>query len=244
VKARSSNSGLVFILLLLTPIFSLIIIASPVLAGGVASYPIGTIVVQQGQTFLLRHELYFDEPEYGGYFALAVSWDAPSSDENFALENAPSLYWITGPENGLPVENVLWETRDTGLGGWQVGIWIDSENKNYVDGHFNIDIWLRACSGDGTLHREDDNHQLSYGLGIVVIESTPRIEEIKNLTVDVRGIFLHTEFPRFYAAIAVVFVGTIIAILAAWMWRRSGGRSRLCLGLAMRGTCLEQQGLR
>jgi uncharacterized membrane protein len=185
VRIGYLKCGLVSILLI-TLVFSLVIITSPVSAGGVTSHPGGTTIeVVSGQTFLLRHELYFDKSA-GGYFAFAINWDAPSSDENFTLENAPSVYWISGPENGLPVENVQWENIPT-LTGWGVAVLIDASDMNYVDGHFNVDIWLRACGGDGTPHRPMDSHQISYGSGILVIEGTPSMTSVPPVTIRVLG---------------------------------------------------------
>jgi hypothetical protein len=171
----------------------MVIIDSPtVSSGGVSSTPGGTtIVVTSGQVFLLRNEFYFDQPANGGTFAMAIYWDVPSSDENFTLENVPSVYWISGPENGLPVENVQWDNNvinPASSGQWEISAWINSADKNYIDGHFYIDFWLRAASGDGTLHKENDNHQLHYGLGIAVGESTPIVVPINDVTVNVTAI--------------------------------------------------------
>jgi uncharacterized membrane protein len=166
--------------------FSLVFIL-PVSAGGVTSTPGGTTInVASGQTFLLRHELYFNQAGSGGVFALAILWVAPSSDENFTLENAPSIYWISGPENGLPVENVQWDNSPT-LDGWSVGAFIDSTDKNYIDGHFYVDFWLRAASPDGTTHSQG-TQDLNYGAGIYIQEGGgPSIIGVDNVTISVLG---------------------------------------------------------
>ena len=189
-KAAKNFRFSTVILLAFIVVLSMVIIASLVSAGGVTSYPTGTITIQPGETFLLRHELYFNESGVGGCFAVAINWDAPNSDENFTLENTPSVYWISGPESGSLVENVRWSNESyivDDVAGCMVGVWIDAEDMNYVDGHFNVDIWLRACSGDGTLHRPMDNHPLSYGGGIAVIESNVTLISVDPVTVQVLG---------------------------------------------------------
>jgi uncharacterized repeat protein (TIGR01451 family) len=185
--ADNFRRNIVSTVIVLAIVLSMAIFALPsASAGGVTSTPGGTTIenVVSGQTFLLRHELYFDQAGSGGVFTIGINWVAPSSDENFTLENVPSVYWISGPENGLPVENVEWDNYPT-LDGWSVGAFIDASNKNYIDGHFNVDIWLRARSGNGTLHRED-NQQLSYGPGIYILEGGgPSIIPIDNVIVNV-----------------------------------------------------------
>jgi hypothetical protein len=218
--------GLISVLLAFVMIFSIVLIVPSVSAGGVTSTPGGkTIVVTPGQEFLLRQELYFNDPTAGGVFAMAIFWDALSSDENFVLENAPSIYWISGPETGSPVENVQL-VSDNSENVVTVGLYIDASDKNYIDGHFNVDIWLRASSGDGTLHSLG-KQQLSYGAGIAVTESTLAFATVDNVTIDVRQTLPPSEHkgsPLIPVAIAVaMIVIVIIAILAAWMWRRPKG---------------------
>jgi hypothetical protein len=213
--------------------FSIVFIIPSVSAGGITSTPGGTkIAVTPDQEFLLRHEFFFDQSA-GGYFAMAIYWDAPSSDENFTPENAPSVYWISGPESGSPVENVQWDNNNiytAAPGQWQVSTFIDSGDKNYVDGHFNVDIWLRAASGDGTPHKENVKQQISYGFGIAVTEQTLRVVQIENVTIDVKGVLPppeHAKFPWLPVAIVAVIIAiAIIATLMAWMRRRPREQKR------------------
>jgi len=228
LRIESFKEVLLSALIVFAVILSIVIIDSPtVSSGGVSSTPSGTtIVVTSGQVFLLRNEFYFDQPANGGTFAMAIYWDAPSSDENFTLENAPSVYWVSGPESGSPVENVQWDNNNiytAASGLWQVSTLIDSADKNYVDGHFNVDIWLRAASGDGTPHKENVKPQISYGFGIAVTEQTPRVVQIDNVTIDVKGVSPtpeRTEFPWLPVAIVAVIIAiAIIGILMARMRR-------------------------
>jgi len=178
------------VLIVFAIVLSSVIITLPVSvsAGGVTSTPQDTIIdVVQGQTFLLRHELFFNQSQ-PGYFVIAIVWDAPSSDDNFTLENAPSVYWISGPENGLPVENVQWDNNvinPAPSGQWEISAWIDSGDKNYVDGNFNVDFWLRAASPDGTIHKVGLENDITYGAGIAVIELSPNIVPEDNVAVNV-----------------------------------------------------------
>lgn len=226
MKVDCFKFGLIHILMAFAVMLSIVFIIPLVSAGGVTSTPGGkTIVVTPGQEFLLRQEFYFNDPESGGIFAMAIYWDAPSSDENFTLENAPSVYWTSGPETGLPVENVQWDNNiniSAPPGQWEITAGIDAADKNYVDGHFNVDIWLRAASGDGTPH-STGKQQLTYGVGIAVVEATPVLVPVDNVTIDVRETLPseHTEFPLLPVAIAVVIIViAIIAILTARMRRR------------------------
>jgi uncharacterized membrane protein len=184
LRVENFKFGLISVLLAFAIMFSMVFVLPPVSAGLVNSYPTGTITVQTGQTFVLRHELVFNQAQ-PGYFAMAINWVAPSSDENFTLDNASSVYWISGPENGLPVENVQW-TNNSSTDGWTVGVFIDSADKNYVNGKFNVDVWLRARSGDGTPHRLD-NQLLDYGPGILLIEPGLVLQAVDPVTVQVIG---------------------------------------------------------
>jgi uncharacterized repeat protein (TIGR01451 family) len=192
MEAKNISRKMILTVLVLATVISIAVFALPsASAGGVTSTPDNENVIS-GQTFLLRHELYFDQPGYGGYFAMAIYWDALSSDENFILENIPSVYWISGPENGSPVENVKYDNLYVNIGestpptdGWEVWVKIPAENKVWIDGHFNVDIWLRASSGDGTLHHLD-NQLLSYGAGtIMVTEQSLVMTSVDPVTVSV-----------------------------------------------------------
>jgi hypothetical protein len=127
------------------------------------------INVLQGQTFLVRTTITFNTPSAGGLFALAILWNASSSNDNYTLDNDNGFgayaYWTSGGSGvGNPVENVQWSDNST-LDGWSVGAFIDATDKNYYDGTFNVDFWLQAA-GLGTPHRVGLENNLSYGAGI------------------------------------------------------------------------------
>jgi len=108
--------------------------SNPISASGEnPQVPGGVVTVAPGDVFLLRHELHFDNLARGGYFTMAIAWRSPSSDDNFTLESAPSVTWISGPENGSPVENVVYDNLYVNIGGgtdgWEVWVKIPAENK-------------------------------------------------------------------------------------------------------------------
>jgi hypothetical protein len=186
VRIKHLRGALLSALIVFAMILSIIIIDLPtVSATGVLYTPSDTIIdVQQGQVFLLRHTLQFNQPAYGGYFAMAISWDVPSSDENFTLENAPSVYWTSGGSGvGNPVENVTFDNSAT-LTGWQVTAYISSSDKNYYDGTFNVDFWLRAAN-QGTPHQVGLENNLSYGAGICIVEQNLLVVAEDNVAVNV-----------------------------------------------------------
>jgi hypothetical protein len=148
-----------------------------------ATGPGGTIIeVDQGDVFLLRHTVTFDQPGETGYFIMVIYWyDDGSRAENFTLENAPSIYW----ENGPPVENVYYDSYRI-PSGWQVEVG-DNGSGIAGDGTFYVDIWLRAASGDGTPHRPVDNHPIYYPMDTIQLwEPDPVGVTAKPITIRVR----------------------------------------------------------
>ena len=152
------------------------------------STPQDTIIsVQQGQTFLVRTTITLNNAAQPGYFAIALHWDAPFRWDNYTLENTPFAYWTSGGSGvGNPVENVQTDNNilyPAGAGLYQASVWIDSADKNYYDGTFNVDIWLRAASF-GAPHQVGLENNLSYGAGVVVTEPSPVVFSQDNVAVD------------------------------------------------------------
>jgi hypothetical protein len=138
------------ILMIFVTVLSLVIITSPVFATS-ATAPSSPITVKQGGVFLLRGSITFDQADTGYFEWGPVYWYSYGQEnENFVLENTPSVYWT----DGTPVENIAISDYET-TNGWQVDIG-DNGNGIARNGTFYIDIWLRAASGDGTLHAADN----------------------------------------------------------------------------------------
>jgi hypothetical protein len=138
------------ILMIFVTVLSLVIITSPVFATS-ATAPSSPITVKQGGVFLLRGSITFDQADTGYFEWGPVYWYSYGQEnENFVLENTPSVYWT----DGTPVENIAISDYET-TNGWQVDIG-DNGDGIARNGTFYIDIWLRAASGDGTLHAADN----------------------------------------------------------------------------------------
>jgi hypothetical protein len=154
-----SKRSAIFVSLVFVLLLSLVI-AEPVSApsanppGWPGAVPSDNYVaVVPGGTFLLRGTVTFDQPSAGWFSWDMVWWHYGNADENLTVENM-SVYWISGPENGNPVENVImmdFELKD----GHRVHI---SDNGDGIapNGTFRVDVWLRAASGDGTPHKLDN----------------------------------------------------------------------------------------
>ena len=167
---KDSKYGLISVSLILIVFFSMLFIAAPVSATS-ATAPSSPITVQQGEVFLLRGSITFDQASDGNFVWGPVYWyHYGDPAENFSLENTPSVYWTSGPHSGLPVENV--RINDYPIpNGWQVDIldnFLYGGGAIEVNGTFNIDIWLRAASGDGTPHRPD-NQEIYFSLNRITL---------------------------------------------------------------------------
>ena len=149
-------------------VLSLVIITAPAFAAETATPPDNEYYmynpVPQGGLFLLRGSITFDDPANPGEFVWGpVGWyHNGNADENFCLENTPSVYW----SDMTPVENVS-ITESEYATSHAVDI-RDNGSKIERDGTFYIDIWLRAMSGDGTLHKVD-NQWISFAMDYITL---------------------------------------------------------------------------
>jgi hypothetical protein len=165
-------TGIMLSALMITALiyFSTFFIAPPVFAA-TATAPPDYISVPQGGVFLLRGSVTLDVPNTQGYWIWGPVYWYSNGDptENFCLENTPSVYWTSGGTGvGNPVENI--SISDYSVGGnigWQVVIG-DDGNGLAVDGTFNVDIWLRAASRNGTPHRPG-NHEIYFELNQITM---------------------------------------------------------------------------
>ena len=149
----------------------LLITASPVSATCSATAPSSPVTVKQGDVFLLRGSITFDNPAEIGYFSWGpVYWyNYGNENENFCLENTPSVYWTSPPAGlnvGDPVDNIA--ISDYAIpDGWQVDIGDDGSGIA-ANGTFCVDIWLRAASGGGTLHAPG-SQDISFAMGQITL---------------------------------------------------------------------------
>jgi uncharacterized membrane protein len=144
----------VVILLTVSLVLSMLLIATPVSATS-ATAPSSPVLVPPGGVFLLRGSITFDQPDTGYFIYGPVYWyNYGNENENFKLENTPSVYWTNCTDNallnGLPVDNVAISDYHV-PNGWQVDI-ADDGSGIALNGTFNIDIWLRAIGLGGILH--------------------------------------------------------------------------------------------
>jgi len=182
VRAEVFRRGLGFILLVSAIVLSLTILmihtTSPVLAGGVVEEPGGTtITVLQGQEFILRFKLYWDEPAYLGYFSITFYWDSPKTDsagtlsENFKFigasayleDNFDNIQVNVTPTEGVSPENSAM---------WRYAIVVDHSAGYPCDDNFYVDVVMRASGYGGVPHIAPDNHIIKIGGTIDIAEST------------------------------------------------------------------------
>jgi hypothetical protein len=188
-------------------------LALPVFAPDVIETP-SEVTVVQGDVFLLRHKMYFNEPASEGNFAFVIYWEnlTPGGlkpDENFSLEN-----WSIYRENGEPLDNLEVISEPT-LRGWKIIVTCWSE---WGDGVFYVDLWLRAASGDGTPHRPIDHLIIYSANSIMMRESSLVIVPANPITVRVFSSEAPVDkmlLPRVLAVIVVVLTGIIIVVWAA-----------------------------
>jgi parallel beta-helix repeat protein len=146
------------------------------------------INVQQGQKFLVRTTITFNNPAAGGVFALSIGWDGPARWDNYTIDNDNGFgayaYWTSGGSGvGDPVENVDFVSGPT-LSGWSAGASIDATNKNYYDGTFNVDFWLKAAN-QGAPHQVGLENNLTYGAAIFITEGgSPQLFIEDNIAVN------------------------------------------------------------
>jgi len=156
---EARNFGFIFL------VFILLLSTTPISMSPEGGPPIWIIVnVDQGNVFLLRYRLTFDNADAAGDFLVSILWEHYGNRvENFTLENNPSVYW----ENGDPVEEAISDNYTTAEG-CVVRVTTDGVNLVPEDGTFYVDIWLRAAS-NGAPHRPMDKHLIYYWLDAIIL---------------------------------------------------------------------------
>jgi len=216
--------GLISVSLILVVLIPLVIIAAPVFATS-ATPPDNYVLVQQGGVFLLRGSVTFDQAAIGSFSWGPVGWyHYGDPTDNFSLENTPSVYW----SDGTPVENVSISEEET-ASAHSITI-ADNGSGIERNGTFYIDVWLRAASGDGTLHKAK-NQWITFAMDMIFLfEPGPMGVSAGPIYVDVTGAYA-TEPPhlKILLVIVVAVIATCIGAAALHARRRSKRSILSCL---------------
>jgi len=180
MRTESLRRILVSVSLILTFIFSTAFIPTPALADAVIDWPgkpggaiPGIYNVVQGQTFLLRHRLAWDEPDVPGFYLVAIWWDYFGDNAwHFTLISAVAYFDNDGDNLPDPGVALIDNTVSTADNGTRRSIAVTNAAGNDNDGIFNVDITLRTAGPDGTPHRPTDNHPIYYTI-LQSLESVP-----------------------------------------------------------------------
>jgi len=142
-------------------------IPMPVCSSETISHPGGKIFeVAQAETFTLRYRLGWDEVGVDGYYSIGIYWDCPENHpyENFTVLYARAFFDNNGdnlPDLGVnPIDNTVNLSRGPGIDGDRWAFGVSNATGDPRDGYFNVDIYMRAASGDGTPHIPTDNHPI------------------------------------------------------------------------------------
>jgi len=211
--------GLISVSLILVMLISLIIIAAPVFAT-TATPPDNYVSVPQGGVFLLRGSITFDKAAIGSFSWGPVGWyHNGHANENFCLENTPSVYW----SDGTPVENVSISEEET-ASAHSITI-ADNGDGIARNGTFYVDIWLRAASGDGTPHKLE-NQWIYFAMDMIFLfEPGPMGVSAGPIYVDVTG----PPHLKILLVIVVAVIATCIGAAALHARRRSKRSKLSCL---------------
>jgi len=168
VRTEGSKRGLVFIFLAFALVFSMAIVATPVLAPAVISEPGGTIVeVLPGDEFMLRFRLRWDEAARG-YYALSIDWLCPENrpEENFTFLSASAYF-----DNLDPIDNTVDLYKGGEGSGTRYNVVVGNATGDPRNGEFNVDVRFRAGGAGGVNHLPTNNHPMHLGT-ISVYETT------------------------------------------------------------------------
>ena len=151
--------------------------AGPLGLGFPISDPGGeNIEVVQGDNFLIRHVLEWDEPENGAY-TVTMAWDCYDNheNENFTFVGA-SAYFTTGPHENEPINaDVMFRSAPSPdyPGGTRYALSVSNpdDNEDPRNGQFNVDVTLGAYGAGGVPHIATNNHPIPFQMGgVIVIE--------------------------------------------------------------------------
>jgi len=181
VRTEGFRRGVGSILLVFVLVFSMISVAPLASPGDLIYNPGGTTIeVAQGDNFLIRHTLEWDEPENGAY-DIIIPWDCYDNheNENFTFVGA-SAYFTSGAYEG---ESILAVVTLGSAPSWNypggtrhvLSVECPAVNKDPRNGQFNVDVWMGAYGAGGVPHIPTDNHPIPFQwAGIIIIEKYPQ----------------------------------------------------------------------
>ena len=190
------SSILLAFAIVLSMAISVTFTSPPVVADSVDDWPgkpggviPDTYNVVQGNTFLLRHRMNWDELGVPGYYLVAIWWDYYDLANNAVGDNGRTFTLVSAtayidndydnvPDAGLILDNSV----STGDNGTRYTIGVSNAAGNDNDGYFNVDIVLRAAGPDGTPHDNTDNHPINYTI-MQSLESVPPSAVVPLVTV-------------------------------------------------------------
>ena len=194
MEAENLKRSVVFIVFAL--VFSIILVAPLAHSGELVYDPGGTTIeVVQGDNFLIRHTLEWDEPENGAY-AITMAWDCYDNEpsENFTFVGA-SAYFTTGPNAGESILSVdklgtVPSPEHPGSTRYTLKVECPAVQKDSRNGQFNVDITLSASGAGGVPHIPGD-HVIPFQFGgIIIIEKYIKFRDLDPITIRVlsRGV--------------------------------------------------------
>jgi len=194
---RGFSSILLAFAIVLSTAISVTFTATPVIADAVNDWPgrpggviPGIYNVVQGQTFLLRHRMTWDEPGVPGYYLVAIYWDYYNLANNAVGDNGrhftivSATAYIDNNYDNVPDLVLAAPTVSTGDNGTRYTIGVSNAVGDDNEGTFNVDIVLRAAGPDGTPHAVTDNHPIYYTI-MQSLESVPPSAAVPLVTVRV-----------------------------------------------------------
>ena len=193
MRTEDFKHGVILILLVFALVFSMISVAPLASSGDWVNNPEPggtTIEVVQGDNFLIRHVLEWDDGADGAY-TVTIAWinydNDPSENLTFLMAEA---YFTTGSYTGesTQADVTLSSAPDGENTKWALSVNRPSENKDPRNGQFNVDIWMGAYGVGGVPHISTDNHPiLDQFAGVIIFESSMGFWNRAPITIRVLG---------------------------------------------------------
>ena len=197
MRTKYFSRGIASILLALAFATSMVFVSTPVSAASHISnnYSAKVISVTQGDTFVLRTRLAWDEVGVNGYYLVMIVWEDNNNPyDNF--EVVKTAAWIDNDADNvydgtdILLENTTVVASGAGTNGTRWAFQVKNTGVGDPnDGELCVEIYLKAASR-GVPHRENDNHPINvagWGGTIDYAESTPLSTTPLVTTIDVNA---------------------------------------------------------